>query len=640
MKYRNYDDNSIDLSIDEKANSLSTRFFTVKINEKNPTFIDKSIKSKKVKIYDLLKERLLKQKDFIVSRNNNINSLVDTKIKEIKKNIKFTQLYEKIEFGSLGYLNFNPHDGGTKNQKCVNSNIQSLLKSRYFNFRQGFIFGIKNNSNMKKKKINKSILLNSNLNKIDNKFNDKEDRKNIDNKENEKNIDNKFNDKENEKKIDNYFNTETSEILNDNNYDIHNSSKNNIKELSKDFSFNSDSITPKKKLIIAINKISKNENKIKKNSQFNIKKIKTSSNIKTIKKDKLVKLNISQNSYSENNYNENKKNINLEKGKNKINLYRKTSLNNLILNCIDNDKTKVNNKKFSKIKKNRRNKTKYNYTSRKSLYSKNKEKIFKNFHKYITLIDKGKNNNSKNNENKNIQKNNFINQDKELEKKLLIKKNFCRFGSKTISSLANTINIEQTKLNNKLFKIIDRANFTVKKEKQIDKVLEIILEKKIIKKKKTKAKEIFVDASDGKKLLDERNKLRFMMRFADLIKDMNDEMALNLTKNIIENNEILKKEFILPELTEYKKLRKLKYLERQKNIRKRLLQKIGEIETQFLINEIEKDNLYTKYEKIFQKNQMLKDINKYYNINNVKEEIKKYHNIDFISNNFQQYINK
>ena len=82
MKYRNYDDNSIDLSIDEKANSLSTRFFTVKINEKNPTFIDKSIKSKKVKIYDLLKERLLKQKDFIVSRNNNINSLVDTKIKE------------------------------------------------------------------------------------------------------------------------------------------------------------------------------------------------------------------------------------------------------------------------------------------------------------------------------------------------------------------------------------------------------------------------------------------------------------------------------------------------------------------------------------------------------------------------------
>ena len=102
-----------------------------------------------------------------------------------------------------------------------------------------------------------------------------------------------------------------------------------------------------------------------------------------------------------------------------------------------------------------------------------------------------------------------------------------------------------------------------------------------------------------------------MMRFADLIKHMNDEMALNYTKNILENSKKLKEDIFLPELAEYKKLKKLKHIEKQKIIRKKLLQKIGEIESKFFINEIDKDNLYTKYEKIFQRNKMLKEKNKY-----------------------------
>jgi hypothetical protein len=39
-----------------------------------------------------------------------------------------------------------------------------------------------------------------------------------------------------------------------------------------------------------------------------------------------------------------------------------------------------------------------------------------------------------------------------------------------------------------------------------------------------------------------------MMRLADLIKNMKDEIALNYTKNILDNNTKLQNEFNIPEL--------------------------------------------------------------------------------------------
>ena len=632
MKYRNYN-KLIDLSIDEKANNLSKRFFNVKINEKNHTPIDKSIKTRKEKIYDLLKERLLKQKDIITPRiKTNINSVINTERKTIKKNVKFAQLYEKIQFGSLGYLNIQLYDSGdTKNQKRINSNIKSLLKSRYFTFRSGLIsnkkkdFNITKKSNIKKKKINKSVLGSLNLNNMDNKLNE--------NKKKEENINSSL------------FKDETSEILNeDNNCALNLSSKNNLNKITKDLSFHSNSDSQKNKIII-FDKTNNTDNKTKINSPIDIKEIKTSLPNKTFKKNiHSIKSNISENSFSENNnYNENKSNMILKKENQKINPHKKSSLKELIINCLDNNNKDIIKEKkntFSKTKKIKSsNKTKYNYTYTKSFISKKNQKVLKTFQKYITLMDKENDENSKSDDNnKNIQKNNIFTQSMKLEKEKTIKRNFYKFGSKTISSLINTLNIDQTALNNRLFKIIDRANKPIKKEKQIDQVLEIILEKKIIKKKRAKAKEIFVDALDGKKLLEERNKLRLMMRFADLIKDMNDEMALNYTKNIVENSSKLKRDFILPELAEYKELKKMKYLEKQENIRKRLLKKIGEIETQFLINEIEKENLYTKYQNIFQRNKMMKINNKlkYNSLNNKKEEDMKYHNIDLIANIFKK----
>jgi hypothetical protein len=71
---------------------------------------------------------------------------------------------------------------------------------------------------------------------------------------------------------------------------------------------------------------------------------------------------------------------------------------------------------------------------------------------------------------------------KKFEKEKLIKKNFVIF-SKTISSLMTGINSDQIQLNNKLFKIIDKANKKIKKEKQ-----------------RIKAKQIYINAMDGRKL--------------------------------------------------------------------------------------------------------------------------------------------
>ena len=100
----------------------------------------------------------------------------------------------------------------------------------------------------------------------------------------------------------------------------------------------------------------------------------------------------------------------------------------------------------------------------------------RNFQKYADLMEKENEiNNTNNNDVMDTDQNNknAFKLSKKLEKEKLIKKKFCEFGSKTISSLMTGINSDQIQLNNKLFKIIDKTNKKVKKEKQLDKVLEI-----------------------------------------------------------------------------------------------------------------------------------------------------------------------
>ena len=604
-----------DISLDENANNLSKRFFLVKINEKNNIPIDKSIRTKKTHIYDLLKERILAQGDFIISRKNNL-ILNKKRTYKFKKNIKYSQLQEKIEFGNLNYLNNKQYEGNSRNTE-LNLNIQSLLKSQYFTFRPG-IFGLKTkihypkteNKSVKKKKINKSIL------------------KIFSQKKKESNFRFNSNISEKEEMNKNYFNAETSEILDDN-IDNHyldintiNNNKNAKKKLSKDLSFYSESITPRNNMLFS--------DKIIKNDKYRI--------ISPIKKNNIENknLNISQNSNNENN-NKKVQKRNILKGELKImNSSKRATLKKLILNCIDSD---AHLKRNNTIYKKKTNKTKYNYNYRKSFISKNNVLILKSFQKHLNLMDKEEDEKIQNADDNNNQKNNIIEYKKKMEKDFKIKKNFCKLGSKTISSLVSTINNDQVELNNKLFKIIDRSNKNIKQEKQLDKVLEIILDKKLKKKKRIKAKEIFVDAMDGRKLLEERNKLRFMMRFADLVKDMNDERALNFTKHIIDKNSELKNDFILPEIEKYKKLRQLKYLKKQRNIRDRLIQKNEFIENKLILNKIEKDNLYTRYENIFKKNKLM-NMQKSYNLKNTKVDDNTYHNIVHIANSFEKDMNE
>ena len=608
----------IDLSIDEKTKNLSKSFFNVKINEKKQIQINKSIKTKKYEIYELLKKRLLKPKDYIISRNTNINHFSNTeKTKNIKKDIKFSKLYEKIEFGSLDYLNINSYRDMTKNQIIINLNKNSLLKSQNFNFRPGFIFGIKkkiknfhipkrgNKGLIQKKRINKTLLESLKLKKTETINN---------------NNTNNINKNENEEINKNYFRTEESKRSNlDINFDNYFNLDITKKKLSKDLSMNSKTITPRNKILI-LDTINKSDKYI-------------SSNIKNKIKTK-HEISDNRNSNSDIIINEQRED-NILKGENNIiNLPEKSSLKTIILKCLnENNISKRANSIPNKKRLSKNIITKYNNKYRKSFIAKNNEKLLKNFHKYTSLVKENENNleNSDGDNNNNIFKKN-----QKIEKDKLIKKNFYKFGSKTISSLINTVNSDQIELNNRLFKIIDRANKKVRKEKQIDKVLEIILDKKLKKKKRIKAKDMFIDAANSKKLLEERNKLRFMMRFADLIKDMNDEIALNYTKYIIESNTKLSNEFNMPGLAEFKRLKKLKYIETQNNIRNRMLNNINAIETKLIINEIEKDNLYTKYENIFKKNKLLKEKNKYINSKSSKEEKVPYHNIEAIINNFDK----
>ena len=457
-------------------------------------------------------------------------------------------------------------------------------------------------------------------------LNPKKRKESINNKRLLNNI-NKVNN-ENEEINKNYFNTEGSKNLNDNNMEI-NIDNNNIKKISKVMPKKSKSITPQNKLLF-FDRMNKNEK-----------------NINSPIKNKILlnnDINASHNSNSDSINNEHKKRIILKDKNNEINLAKQSPLKKIILKCLnDNILYKTTNSFRNKNKINKNFKTKYNhtYTYRKSFDAKNNEKLLKNFQKYAYLLIKKNENNVSNDNDYNIKENNIFKKEQRSEKDKLIKKNFCKFGSKTISSLINTINSDQIELNNRLFKIIDKANKNIRKEKKIDKVLEIILDKKIKKKKRIRAKDIFIDATNSKKLLEERNKIRFMMRFADLIKDMNDEIALNYTKQIIGKNAKMTNEFILPGLVEYKKLKKIKYIENQKKIRNKLLNQINEIETKLIINGIEKDNLYNKYDSVLKKNKLLKENNnKYINSKSSKEEINSYHNIESIITNFDKIINE
>ena len=132
-------DDIIDLEMDGDTEKATQRVFNIKIKDKNNVPIEKSIISKKIQIYDILKKRILLPRDFIISRNK-INPLYYTeKKKRIKKNLKISELFKKIEFGNLDYLNNLSYQDGSKTKEFFHKrNKLSFLNSQNFNFRTGF----------------------------------------------------------------------------------------------------------------------------------------------------------------------------------------------------------------------------------------------------------------------------------------------------------------------------------------------------------------------------------------------------------------------------------------------------------------------------------------------------------------------
>jgi len=609
---RKVSDDVFDLSICDDTDKVAQRIFNIKIKDKNYVPIENSIKSKKIQIYELLKRRLLRPRDYIISRNNNHPLFNTEKAKKIKKDIKLSKLTEKIEFGSLDYLYNHSYQDNSKNRDLLhNKNRIALLNSPNFIFRTGYAYSVKKFPKQKKiipnielhKKFNKTVLGTFGL------------KKTIHKKTNINNIESEL-DK-------NYFNTNSVKVLIDKintnidqkiNREILAYTDKRPSKYSKEISVNSKSVTPRNKNTFDAN-----------NNNYKMIKLKTLSN-----KDKLSKeISNSQTSNSET-ISEHKNSKKIKEDKFRINLTKDSTLKNLILNIFSD-----NNTKKPKTVSKRNKFTKFNTTYRNSITDKNNIKLLKNFEKYADLMDKENDENVNINQDNNIQSHKeLMSNSKRIEKERNINKNFCKYSYKIISSLITDINSDQLELNNKLFKIIDRTNKKIKKEKKLDDVLEVILNRKFIKKKRIKAKEIYVDAIDTKKLAEERNRLRFMMRFADLIKNMKDEIALNYTKNIIDNKK-RKNEFNLADLTEYKKMKEERYKEEQKMIRNRLWRKIIEIEKRIKSSEIEKDNLYSKYENVFEKNKKIDEENLYI-YKKIKQE-KKYHNIDFILNHIIGY---
>ena len=534
----------------------------------------------------------------------------------------------------MDYLNNLSYQDGSKSRDIFHKrNKLSLLNSQNFNFRTGFEY-LDKKPNKQKDNKEKTNLKKIILNKIAlNTFGFKKKIKKKTTFENKNNIN---------ELSKNYYSKESSNLLTDNiirrnrnkTFNLYrnnnpNTDRYNTTKCSKELSLNSEST-------------SKNNTAINKSNNKIDKITKTSGNFKIIKMKSINKTNAkiskeistSQISDSESDSEHENTNIKLsryEKKKAKTKKYfsKESSLKKLIFNCLNDS----NNKKRPQTLSNKNEKTRYDKIYRKTFIQKNNMKLLKSFEKYYNLINRDNDDNLYTSH----KTNDIISRTKKIEKEKTIKKNFCKYSSKIISSLITDINSDQLELNNKLFKIIDRTNKKIKKEKKLDEVLEVILDRKFIKKKRIKAKEIYVDASDGKKLMEERNRLRFMMRFADLIKNMKDEIALKYTNNIIDKKKLKRiKEFNWADLTEYKKRREQRYKEERMAIRNRLMGKILEIEKRIKASEIEKDNLYTKYDSVFEKNKKM-DEDENFNALKIQKGEKKYHDIDFILNTLIKY---
>ncbi len=138
---------------------------------------------------------------------------------------------------------------------------------------------------------------------------------------------------------------------------------------------------------------------------------------------------------------------------------------------------------------------------------------------------------NKNNENINSERPQSVRNIRTIYINKNILNNFKRNYFKKVDVVNKTIK----NMNKRLFRISDKAEYKKKKEPEIDNVLEIILDKKIKKKKKIGAKQLYIKSTQENDIIKNMDKhKRDLIRIGEIVKNMNNDVALKFSENLVE----------------------------------------------------------------------------------------------------------
>lgn len=306
------------------------------------------------------------------------------------------------------------------------------------------------------------------------------------------------------------------------------------------------------------------------NNYKKFKKMKSKLDIKMLKDNKEIFSELKNDNYlSDNNNsdekNENDDNFNIKKA---VNEYNQLSEKKLPIRVFSaNFKNK-----FSPIQKN---------------FYKNNNNINKKSRNIISSFSSNSNSNTNKNNNKTSFRNNSI--------EININKKLQRI--KTI----------QNKMKKRLFSIIDNAHYK-KKEKGLDKVLEIILNKKLKKRRNNhKIKNLYYKAFNEKDAVLSLGEKKDIIKVSDILSRLTDEEALKLSERIIDNYKRKRKKLKIDFVEDVieKKMTK----EEVKKLRENLYNNINKIEGLLYQTKKEKNHIIDIYDKIINNN----NYDNYYN---------------------------
>ena len=160
------------------------------------------------------------------------------------------------------------------------------------------------------------------------------------------------------------------------------------------------------------------------------------------------------------------------------------------------------------------------------------------------------------------------------------------------------LNKKQNNMNKKLFRIINRSQVK-RKEKPLDKVLEVILDKKMKKqKKKNDIKDLYIKASNDKEVYKIMNSEKAgILQMGDLITKISDEQALKLSERIIENYNIKEEKLEIGKINTPEFIKK-KLIKEAEISRKNMINNNRKLEKMRINIITKKDNLFKKYKRV------------------------------------------